>query len=419
VGISAFDALNEGCADDGSPGTLLFLIADCDATHNVALYVDGQQYTPFVKYLDGDGPFLEDFTIPNDGITHTLQFVDDGTRGTPKAKSETKTFKSDCEGDVMASVAAVTQNVVTRETYVDIQIEGNGKARVSLDGNVVSPELSVPAGTAQPFRVTLQPDGARHPIKVEMQGFFGDDWLTDHPVGWFVEQAADPGGPVTGPPTQDAVDYFPGDTVIIQSAEGTSPIANDGTEWVLVDYAPQGTPGGWIPVGEENGLITPDEDGSWSASLETDPDNFPVGSKWNIRARHFRNYQESAGYVAPFNMVSGSPSGGGLPTPVITGPLDHTQRGSTWMELRGTGIPGARVEFTVEQLSGWGVQRDIYVPERTTVGRNGRWRTWVYGEARRDPFPFKVVAYRARVRRNGRFSNWSEPLEVTWQYPLR
>lgn len=396
--------------------------------HNVECLVDGVAIAPpgvWPRAIGGgEVDEVPDFyvNIPNDGMTHTVQLMDRGIYGTPFARTITVTLASACTGVLMARVLSKTLNTQTRETYVDVEIyRGDTSStpwtcRLLVDGRPAGAEITLgPSEPSTTKRITLPPDGSEHLIKAELKAG-GTRW-SEVPFLWYVVQAANPGGGGGNPPTQPATQFVPGETVFIQSNNINTPLATDGSEWVLVEIAPTGTTDQWKPAGVEGGLISPDDEGAWWVSIPTDAQDFPSGSQWTVRSRRFRNYQESQAALHYFEMVIGPvPPVPGHNPPVCGGPVNHNQPGSSWMDIWGSAIPGAIVSFTTQVVTRWGT---ISVPLAVSTGPNGQWQTRVYDRQQDPDHSFKVVSYRARSTINGQSSDWSAPLEVTWQSPIR
>ncbi|MER5643953.1 hypothetical protein [Streptosporangium sp. NPDC002524] len=400
----------------------------CSVTHNVVLQLDGATITS--SYLYSGGATVRDIRlpVPNDGRHHFVKVVDRGVDGTPGAQSASIEVWSDCTGVVSHVVSAVTQNPATNEQYVDVTVSNTGRIqqaytnRLLLNGVTVGTEIVLNPGQSATRRITIPADSKQHVIKGEVK--IGSSFAND-PCLWYVIAANAPIPPPPDP-SAGATEFKPGETVIIQSATSSSPLATDGSEWVLMEISPRNA-GTWKPVGYEGGLLAPQEDGTWSTAIPTTAATYPVGSQWDVRARRFRNYRESTPTLHYFNMVAGTvpdpPTDGGgnpLPTltaPTITGPTGRDQAGGTWLKIYGTGTPGARLEFSTERVTAWG--QTNYVPEPTTVGANGKWETRVFGKKQVDPHDYKVLGYRARIRQNKQFSPWSNRLDVTWRHAWR
>ncbi|SFI81640.1 hypothetical protein SAMN05216275_10568 [Streptosporangium canum] len=402
-------------------GATAYLVsAKVDTTHYVEVQIDGyRKTTPVIWPKDGDSIAKFSIEIPNDGRSHTVQIVDTGRLGTTAAASTSVTLTSACPGVLKAEVVETIPNPTTREKYVTVKVSHDGETsgtftgRLLMDGKVSGPEITLSNGDYQPRTITIPADGGKHLIEAETR--LNDGWLGATAFLWFVVQADSlGGGPL--PISQETSQFFPGDTVIIQAIDDARPLATDGSEWVKLDYAPKDTTGLWKPVGD--GLFRPDEEGFWFATLKTNPTDFPAGSQWAIAVRKVRKHQPTYGTLNHFTMIAGPPDPvPPLAAPIIAGPLNHNQRASTWMELFGTGLPGSDLIFEVTRVTEWG--NATQVPQRTTVKRDGTWRTHVYSEQSTKPLPYKILRYRAKAVMGGQESPFSNSLDVTWHYPLR
>ncbi|MGS2646080.1 hypothetical protein [Streptosporangium sp. G12] len=390
----------------------------CSVTHNVVLQLDGATITSSYLYSGGSTVRSIRLPVPNDGRRHQVKVVDRGINGTPGAQSASIEVWSDCAGVVSHLVQAITQNPATNEQYVDVSVSNTGGVsqaytnRLLLDGVTVGTEIVLNPGASAVRRITIPADGKQHVIKGEVKigSYFAND-----PCLWYVVQA-NAAPPPPPDPSDNATQFKVGETVIIQSATTSSPLATDGSEWVLLEASPRNA-NTWTPVGSEGGMIMPQTDGTWSSTIETNAAKYPVGSQWDLRARRFRDYQASEEVLHYFDMIAGTVTPVTLPTPVITGPVNHSQQGGTWLKIYGTGKPGARLEFRTQRVTAWG-QAD-YTPKPTTVGSNGKWSTLVYAKKRDDVHNYKVLGYSCRASQNGLYSAWSNRLDVTWRNPRR
>lgn len=394
--------------------------------HNAELWLDGAKLTNAVWLASGASQTLR-VAVPNDGFTHKLRVVDPGNLGTPAAQSSEITIPSTtaCTGVVYVTVSGVTENTETKQKYVNVRLQNTGTisqtftCRNLLDGKVIHSAINLTPGQISNWVVYVPPDNAVHSVSTEVKlgSAFADDVVL-----WYTLQG-NPPPPPPPDPGAGATDFIPGQTVIIQSAVGSTPLATDGSEWVRLEIAPKNS-NSWVPAGPDGGLIMPQDDGTWSSTIFTNPVNYPVGSEWVVRSRRYRDYVESAISTHPFKMIAGTTptppvDGGGNPlpslsAPVITGPINRRQAGGTWLKINGTGVPGDRLEFKTEVVSSWG-QGD-YTPNAATVGSNGKWETMVFAKKQKDPHEYKVLGYRARALRNNQFSQWSNRLDVTWYH---
>ncbi|GII83299.1 hypothetical protein Ssi03_12890 [Sphaerisporangium siamense] len=403
--------------------TRYWTFAGVESRHNVEILIDGYTAATLGVWPQGDDSFPESWVhIPNDGRSHEVQYVDRGLLGTPEGSTVPVELASNCPGVLKARVLGQTQNSQSRETFVDVEITRGNTAsspytcRLVVDGKPAGADIVVNSGETLTRRITIPGDGSKHLIKAELWAGY---WASEVPFLWYVVQAMSPGGGGGIPPTGPASQFVPGETVYVQSNTLSTPLATDGSEWVLVEISPRGTTDQWEPAGVEGGLISPDDDGAWYVSIETNAQDFPVGSQWAIRVRRFRNYQESLAKLAYFDMVAGPvpPVPGTYEPPVITGPVNHNQPGSSWMDLWGTGWPGSVMHFDVEHVTEWGTT--YYLPLAVSTGPTGQWHTRVYDKQQDPEHDYKVISYRARSSLNGQTSEWSEPREVTWHRPLR
>ncbi|GAA3537147.1 hypothetical protein GCM10022419_016210 [Nonomuraea rosea] len=394
--------------------------------HTAELYLDGVRFTPSPALVVAAGATGQiRLPVPNDGRHHFVKVVDTKTSSASSAEIE---VWSGCVGVVYFVVSTVTQNPATNEQLVDVRMTNSGQVsqayttRLLLDGKTVGTQITLNPGQQETRRITIPADSANHVISGEVR--IGSAFADDVCLWYVIKGNAAP--PVPPDPSDNASQFVPGETVIIQSAVTSTPLATDGSEWVLVEISPRDA-NTWTPAGTEGGFITPQEDGTWSASIPTNATAFPVGSEWDVRARRFRDYQQSDEVIHYFDMVTGTVTqppvdGGGTPqptlnAPVITGPTNRDQWGGTWLTIYGTGTPGARVEFKTERVTAWG--QTNYVPKATTVGSNGKWSTQVFAKKQAQPNSYKVLGYRGRIHKNALFSPWSNRLDVTWHHPRR
>lgn len=407
------------CVSDGGmnfPTSEVWVLCSIEhEPHYVEVWMDGVKVAG-PELLTINSSWIFSIFVPNDGRSHQVWLKDPGNQGTSPYETGKHTVSSDCTGSVKAEVYATNKNAV------DIKVNHTGGSgtytcRLTLDGQMIGAEIQVSPSTPEVTRrILVPPDGKLHLIRGEVR--VGSQW-SDVPILWYTMSTTEGGGGTGNEPspTEPATEFHPGETIIVQSTEESTPLATDGSEWVLVEISERDQDN-WRPVGPDAGLVQPDEDGNWLFSIETNPVDFPVGSQWDLRARRFRNYQPSEPVIKQFNMVAGSPGGATIAVPVITGPY-WDQRSGSWVQLRGTGTPGAVIDFQTELRTPWG--RPEPPPSRTTVKANGRWWTWIYAE-HWDWWGgpgYKVIAYRARARVHGQTSDWSDWHEVTWITPIR
>ncbi|WP_043617340.1 hypothetical protein [Nonomuraea candida] len=396
--------------------------------HNACLYLDGVKFTA-TKVVNAGTTTTIRLALPNDGRSHKVRVVDPGGLGTPAAQSSELDVSTPCEGVVYMQVLKIVENAATKEQLVDVVLSHTGKVsetftvRLLLDGKTVGTQISLTPKVTTYRTVTIPADGKVHTLsgEVKIGSYFADDRVLWYPI------TGNTPPPVPPDPTANATQFAPGETVVIQSATTSSPLATDGSEWVLLEISRRGT-NNWTPAGTEGGFVPPAEDGTWSSTIPTNATDHPVGSQWDVRARRFRDYQESEQVIHYFDMVAGTvpdppkDPGTGTPQPTltaprITGPVNRDQRGGTWLTIYGTGTPGARVEFKTERVTAWG--QTNYVPQPTTIGKDGKWSTRVYGKKQRTPHDWKVLGYRGRIYQNKLFSGWSNRLDVTWHHNYR
>lgn len=421
MSLSNLTVVNEFCnlteSPDGSywphPGTYISVQVTSQGEHYVELQIDGARAS-LTHYAPYGTQITLSTTVPNDGRPHTIEVVDTGKEGTEPARSGGITVTSNCAGVVYQEVTGAIHNPTTGDYFFEITLYHNGfwsepvTCRLLVDGQPATGNITLTpsgAGSEQKVELHIPADGKPHVIKGEIRG---NGWLTE-PCLWYVVPAQQ-GPPGPPDPGELASEYIPGETVIIESTNDETPLATDGSEWVLVEISPRGE-NNWIPVG---GLIAPNEEGAWSTTIETNPQDFPSGSKWDVRARRFRNYQESNPTFQYFDMIEGQTGGGSLPPPRFDLSWMYA-RGNDWQMIFGYGIPGARIEFRIEPVSEWASGE---VPEPCTVYYDGLWFAWIYARQSRNPGQ-SVIRYYARQRLNGRMSSWSDPMEVTWYYDYR
>ncbi|MEO3860117.1 hypothetical protein [Acrocarpospora sp. B8E8] len=391
--------------------------ASVDQPHYLGLYYDGFLYAgPW--YVTPGSSLNVSSTLPADDKSHSVTLRDTGSNGTAATISASQSQSSSCSGIIESKILGEETNPTTKQKTVSVWVANNSTStipfpyRVLLDGSPVS-DSTLPLGGSASVNVTIQADGQLHKIVTETKA--GTSWYPV-PILWHSVQGLGAAPPEEPPPAEEATEFVPGETVLIGSLESDTPLATDGSEWVLMEVAREGTEN-WTPAGAPGGLIYPGEDGSWAASIQTTAATYPVGTDWTVRTRRFRNFAESAVVEHDFIMVAGSvPS---IPTtpPVIVGPPNHSQHGNSWMWLFGTGTPGSLVEFETEHDDGVGL--DIEIPQSTTVGKDGTWRTEVFGMQRSYPTTQGVATYTATSSINGQSSGQSNPLDVTWRNQRR
>ncbi|WP_371784691.1 hypothetical protein [Streptosporangium subroseum] len=402
------------------PNRVHSVILKASVKHNAQLYLDGVKFTPSPSTVVASGKTIQiRLPVPNDSRHHFVKVVDPGNLGTAAATSAQIEVWSDCAGVVTHLVSSTSQNTATNEQFVDVLMTNTGRvsqtfySRLKLDGQTIVSDISLTPGASTTRRITIPADSKLHAVSAEVK--IGSSYSAD-PALWYVVQALDAPAPPPDP-SGEASQFKVGETIIVQSASTSTPLATDGSEWVLLEISPRNA-NAWTPVGTEAGMINPQADGTWSSTIETNTSKFPVGSQWDLRTRRFRDYQESEEKRHIFNMITGSVTQISTPTvPVIVSPLNHSQQGGTWVKLTGTGKPGSRLEFRTQRVTAWG-QTD-YTPMPTTVGSNGKWETLVYAKKRDDAHDYKILGYSCRASQNGLFSAYSNRLDITWRNPRR
>lgn len=400
-----------------------------DATHNVGLFLDGVQVYAYGWSQVSSGTHRWGFSVPNDGLEHKIQLLDDGTRGSPATKSQILTAPdTDCAGILTFEALGEAIHPVTKEKHIKVRVTNTGavnetlKAQLSVETSPYpSTIVTLKRGEEKVITHRIPADGKVH--KVEGIGWRpmpnGGDAYHPELLHWAIK--ANPAPPPPDDPTASATVFTPGETVYVRSASNSTPLATDGSEWVLLEIrkrpGPTEAPEPWKLVGTEGGYVLPQHDGSWVSSIQTNAATYPLGSKWDLRARRFREYRPSEEYLQYFNMGN---SGGNPPpkpsVPFILGPNspfpDGVMRLNTWVTVYGSGTPGSVIEFQVTTTDE-GITPNT--PASCTVGADGRWQTRVYEYERNgDASEVWVLTYRARAKLNGEVTDWSGPLQVWW-----
>ncbi|MEU4726535.1 hypothetical protein AB0G06_43650 [Nonomuraea dietziae] len=397
-----------------------------DTTHNVGLFIDGVHYQPYGWTQVTSGSQRWGFDVPNDGLEHKIQLLDDGTRGTPATKSQILTAPdTDCAGILTFEALGEATHPVTKEKYVKVRVTNTGAVNETLITELYIDPIGTGATYLRPgeekvLTHKVPADGKVH--LVEGRGWRpmpnGSNAYHGGLLHWGIK--GNPTPPVPEDPAASATVFTPGEMVYVRSSSTSTPLKTDGSEWVLLEIRKRPglaeVPEPWRLVGTEGGYVLPQQDGSWVSSIQTDATSYPLGSKWDLRARRFQEYRPSEEYLQYFNMGN---SGGGEPpqasVPFILGPgspfPDGIMRLNTWVTLYGNGTPGSVIEFqTTTQDSGITPN----TPAPCTVGADGRWQTRVYEYERGPGDEVWVITYRARAKLNDQVTEWSGPLQLWW-----
>lgn len=394
--------------------------------YRVQLLLDGEPFSDYqwdvkqrFKAVKSQGNLTPDEEIdtvvyadlPSDNRNHTLALKDVNSS---EQSTETAFISLGCAGAIFYEVKGFTENPATGELRYTIGLEHKGNhnrtlgGRVYLDRKLVGNEIPLSPRQRAEREVVIPADGKKHIIATATR-------IGNKVIYWtmfFVAEGNDP--PVTEPGVWTSATTFDiGETILITSAVGEVPLETDGSEWILLERSLSGDDG-WAPLGDDNGLILPGSDGTWKFELSTGPGTIFTGNtSWDVRARRYKDYQESDTVTHTFH-ISGTayvPPGTPVPTPVITGPVNKTYRGKTIVYLSGTGPAGARLEFRRFLLTSWGTPGPV--PASTTVGKDGKWRTWVQAD-KVGYHSYKRIAYSCRAKLNGRYSDWSNDITIRW-----
>ncbi|MEU7830379.1 hypothetical protein [Nonomuraea sp. NPDC049129] len=390
--------------------------------HNTRVHLDGVAIT-VSDPIDADTPAGERlYWIPNDGLKHTVTVIDDGTKGTTAARStETIVPIIPCDGLLAFDVLGESTHPITREKYVHVSVTHTQMANKPLwvefyrtldyssGPQVEIMDFWISPGERRIVKVVIPADAKRHAVYTKFR--FGNSY--DGQGLWYTTQANYPPPPVEDPSKIPAV-FLPGETIVVDSSPTGTPLATDGSEWVMLEISSRDADT-WTPVGTEGGFITPQQDGTWTASIPTDSVTFPKGSKWDLRARRFREFRPSEEVIRQFDIdTSDVPTPPPPARPLILGESDLPKLG-TWLNLVGTGTPSSVIEFEAVSTDPGGSEAQISVPPSTTVGPDGTWKTRIRQSTPTNSLGSAPVAYRARARLNGATSEWSPAYGVTWQ----
>jgi hypothetical protein len=353
--------------------------------------------------------------IPNDNNTHQLALRDPGTRGTPRYETTTVQVDSmSCMGGVSAKVSHIESDPATLERRATVQLQHRGKPKANLIGHVyidsrqVGTAITLKPGRGVNREVVIPADGREHVISAAYRYRTTNVQRTL----WYVAEKVNP--PVIDPGTWTPVTTFKaGETVVVTPAVGDTPMATDGSEWLLLEYSRKGS-GAWAPLGGD-GLLEPEADGTWQFEISTGTGtSFTAGTQWDVRVRRYRDYVASAANVNSFAISTDphAPKPTTPRTPRITGPTNHTASSGSRVWLSGNATAGARLEFKRRLLTRWGDPGPVPAP--CTVSKDGRWRTWVISQ-KVGVHSYKKVAYSCRARLNGKTTGWSNELTIMWK----
>ena len=348
--------------------------------------------------------------VPSDGRNHSIALKDIATS---EKSSDTSLTSIGCEGGVVPTVESLTEDPATGEKkytislYHDARVNKNLTGYVYLNGALVGSAIPLKPRQKAFRDVVVPATGQDYTISTAYT--YGKTWARQ--TMWFVVESNDP--PVTDPVTWTSVTSFDaGETVVVTSAVGEEPLATDGSEWILLEYAPHGTTN-WNFI-EDGGLVEPSSDGTWSYQIDTGTGTpFLISTSWDIRARRYRDYVESETVIHNFTItnITYIPPGTPVPAPKLLSPVNKTAKGGTRVYLSGTGVAGARLTFRRRLLTDWGTQGPV--PATCTVGKDGKWKTWVMAD-KIGVHSYKRIAYSCRATVNGRTSAWSNEQTVRW-----
>ncbi|WP_431911714.1 hypothetical protein [Nonomuraea jabiensis] len=393
-------------------------------THTVEVLVDGFPDGIGKQRWTGGTTANANTFIPADGKSHTIRLVDDGTSGTPAAESIQVTVSGESCGKVLSyEVTAEATHPVTKQKYIDVTVTHTGSSSLRFQGGVQAYSSSDPSsrqwtgllapGESEIVQVVIPANGLLHVLKGFMQKEGDSSGFTS--ALWHVVRAFNP----PPDPAENATEFFPGETVIITSSPAATPLATDGSEWVMLELrerAPIGqTPNPWTLVGTEGGLVPPRQDGTWVSSIETSSEAFPIGSKWDVRSRRFRAFKPSEEHIEYFDMINPDnvPPPPPPAKPVITSPASGYRHTSTviLVPISGTGTPGSTIGFKLDVIQ-TSLELPWDLPMPCTVDADGNWTTHISRES--SYLGDTTIAYSARAKRNGLYSEWSDPVNIVW-----
>lgn len=348
--------------------------------------------------------------VPSDGRNHTiaLKDVNSATKST-----DTALLSIGCEGGVVPTVESLVEDPATNELRYTISLYHDGRLKktlvgyVYLNGKLVGGSIALKP-RQKVLREVVVPATAQDYV-ISTAYTYGKTWAPR--TMWFVV-TSNP-APVTDPGQWNSTTTFnPGETVVITSAVGEVPLETDGSEWLLLEYAPSAS-STWTLFGED-GLVEPSSDGTWSYEVQTGTGTpFTAGTSWKVRATRFKDYRESTSVEHTFSMsgtVYVSP-GTPVPAPKFLSPVNKTAKSETRVNLYGTGPPGARITFQRRRLTQYGTPGPV--PATTTVDKSGKWKSWVRA-GKTGVHYSKTIAYSCKATLNGRSSGWSNEQKIRW-----
>lgn len=356
--------------------------------------------------------------VPSDGRNHSIYLKD--VNSSDRSPS-TNLVSIGCEGGVVPTVESMVEDPATNEKIYTISLYHDGRHKknltgyVWLSGKVVGGGVNLKPRQKAYRQVVIPATGSDNKYTVKA-GFSYGKTLVKRTL-WFIVDANDP--PVTDPGQWNSTTTFdPGETVVIGSAVGEVPLQTDGSEWLLLEYSPAAL-NNWTPFGED-GLVEPDDDGTWAYEVETGPGTpFTANTSWKVRARRFRDYRESEPVEHTFSITSTPHTPPTyLKPPTITNFKSKTVKSGTRVTISGTGPPGARIYWESYMVTAWGTKGAL--PKSTTVKKNGKWKTTVRttfvdnNKKKAKRKAYKRVAYYCRARLNGRWSGYSNQVTIRW-----
>ncbi|MFI6319755.1 hypothetical protein ACIBG8_19630 [Nonomuraea sp. NPDC050556] len=389
---------------------------------NVTILVDGF-YSAWTLNLGTNGSSNITVQVPNDGMDHRLVAVDDGTQGAVST-AELQLPRTSCTGALLLRYLGSATHPVTKETHVKIKASHTGIHQEPLAAGISVPGLgtvlfeTLNAKEERVLTFKLPADGVEHHIDgTHYRSTPGGGFTGSRYPHLSVTVRSNQPPPPAEDPIASAPYFSPGETVFVRSAPGSTPMATDGSEWVLLEIRKRPESGQPVPpwklTGTEKGFVLPSQDGSWSSSIQTNSATFPVGSKWDLRTRRFREFRSSNESLQYFNMGSAPIPKPQLDRPYILAPLTN-QSYDTWVTLAGTGTPGSIIEFSATDKTA--APSPPQVPPPTTVGSDGMWSSRIT-EHPVDPnnyYEYRHVVYRARASLNGEATAWSDGLSVNY-----
>lgn len=354
--------------------------------------------------------------VPSDGRNHNIALKDVYST---EQSSDTSLLSIGCAGGVIPSVHSLTEDPATNEKRYTIELFHEGTIKSNLTGYVYLNGKTVGSGIVLKPRqkayreVVIPATGLDYVISA---GFTSGRARMINTL-WFVDTANI--APVTDPGIWTSTTTFsPGETVVIGSAVGEEPLETDGSEWILLEYSPAA--GSTWTTFNEDGLVEPDDDGTWAYEVETGSGTpFPASTSWKVRATRYKDYRESSSVEHTFSVGSTPHTAPAfLKAPSITGPKNKTAKSGARVTLSGTGPPGARLYFERRVTTAWGSKGPV--PRSCTVNKAGKWKTTVSttfvdnNKKKSKRKAYKRVAYSCRAKLNGRYSGWSPELTIRW-----